>query len=229
VLEAVNRIRRSHGLGTVLYEPRLFDAAREHSREQERHGYMGHGSPDPRRQTVTQRVNQAGYVGVIYAEVVAWGYDRVDAVVEGWMNSRDHRAILLDPDLRHGAFSRVGAYWTGNFATPASSALPFSDTRRAPAPAAPPRRWEDGLSDAPLPLPELRWPTDAHQPAPAPRPYVSAAPADPVEPAPAPCAPPVAIPDFSRARTLPPPAMAPCAPPGRATCPAPGRCSAEGG
>jgi uncharacterized protein YkwD len=46
------------------------------------------------------------------------GYDGPRSVVAGWMNSRGHRKILMDPGLEEAAFSRVGAWFTGNFASP---------------------------------------------------------------------------------------------------------------
>jgi uncharacterized protein YkwD len=52
-----------------------------------------------------------------WAEIVAWGYEGPQSVVLGWMNSKGHRAILLDGGLEEGAFSRVGDYFTGNFAS----------------------------------------------------------------------------------------------------------------
>jgi len=79
---------------------------------------MGHQSPDPARRTLVQRMHLAGYQGQMYGEVVAWGYDDAQSVVEGWMNSREHRAILIDGEMTEAAFSRVGQYWTGNFGTP---------------------------------------------------------------------------------------------------------------
>ena len=118
VLAYVNTIRRSHSLRPLNFQPDLWIAARDHSAEQKRHGYMGHGSPDPSRKRLSQRMALAGYQGRVFAEVVAWGYPDTRSVVDGWMNSPDHRRILVDPELTEAAFSRVGQYWTGNFGAP---------------------------------------------------------------------------------------------------------------
>jgi len=127
VLARVNRVRAVRDLRPLEFHAVLWNSARAHSEEQHRHGYMGHGSPDPARGTLSQRMQQAGYDGRVYAEVVAWGYPDTAAVVEGWMNSPEHRRILLDPDLGEAAFSRVGAYWTGNLGGAARvHAAPFS-------------------------------------------------------------------------------------------------------
>lgn len=118
VLQHVNQIRRSQGLRALAFDDALYACARAHSEEQCRHGYMGHESPDPSRRTLVQRMHLAGYQGQMYGEVVAWGYDDAQSVVEGWMNSSEHRAILVDAEMTEVAFSRVGQYWTGNFGTP---------------------------------------------------------------------------------------------------------------
>lgn len=118
MLDQVNRIRASRGLGALTWDGQLFRAAQAHSDEQYRFGYMGHSSPDPSRKSLIQRMRISGYDGTVFGEVVAWGYTSPDAVVQGWMNSRDHRAILVDPELKQVGFSRIGEYWTGNFGTP---------------------------------------------------------------------------------------------------------------
>ncbi len=118
VLAQVNAIRARRGLPALTYNPNLHQAAREHSLEQKRHNYMGHGSPDPRRRTLAQRMKLAGYSGRAFGEVVAKGFRSTSGVVQGWMNSPSHRDILLDRELTEAAFSRVGTYWTGNFGRP---------------------------------------------------------------------------------------------------------------
>jgi uncharacterized protein YkwD len=80
---------------------------------------MGHGSPDPRRDDLADRLRLASYGPARqWAEVVAMGYDGPRSVIVGWMNSRGHRKILMDAGLEEAAFSRVGAYFTGNFGSP---------------------------------------------------------------------------------------------------------------
>jgi hypothetical protein len=129
VLARVNQIRRSRGLRSLTWNGQLHTAAYEHSQEQQTHGYMGHGSPDPARDQLGERIQLAGYDGSAWAEVVAWGYRDVNGVVQGWMDSPPHRKILIDPELTQAAFSRAGLYWTGNFGTPRRRPA----TRRAPS------------------------------------------------------------------------------------------------
>ncbi len=163
VLRHVNGIRARHGLRPLRFNDRLYIAARDHSLEQQRHGYMGHGSPDPKRAKLSQRIAQAGYHGSAYAEVVAWGYRTTASVVEGWMNSSGHRAILLDGDLTEAGFSRAGQYWTGNFGTPLrygthARARTPAPRRAAPTPRYTPARPAQRPAQAPRQAPVQRAP-----------------------------------------------------------------------
>jgi uncharacterized protein YkwD len=131
--DEVNRIRTSRGMRAFRWNSQLFQAALDHSKEQDKHKYMGHGSPDPRRDDLGDRIRMSGYRARAWAEVVAWGYRGPAHVVQGWMNSKGHREILMDPSLLEAGFSRVGDYFTGNFGTPLPAA-PRPVVRSAAAP-----------------------------------------------------------------------------------------------
>ena len=140
VLTEVNRLRSLHSLPALRFDARLFRAARAHSTEQMNGNYLGHGSPDPERAKLSQRINAAGFTGRMYAEVVASNYVDVGSVVDAWMQSPTHRVVLLDPDLSEGAFSRVSLSadtrlnrWTGDFGAPT-----LDRAVATPAPASPP-------------------------------------------------------------------------------------------
>lgn len=123
--DLVNEMRRGRGLRPFRWNDRLFRAAYDHSAEQARYGYMGHGSPDPSRDDLADRLRLASYGQARqWAEVVAWGYEGPASVVQGWMDSRGHRKILTDPNLEEAAFSRVGSYFTGDFGSPVSRSSP---------------------------------------------------------------------------------------------------------
>jgi uncharacterized protein YkwD len=115
MLDAVNRERVARGLRALRWNERLHRAAYEHSAEQDRYGYLGHGSPDPARDDLRARERMAGYEPRKWAEVVGWNYEGAEHVCEGWMDSRGHRAILLDPSLVDAGVARVGTYYTGDF------------------------------------------------------------------------------------------------------------------
>ena len=173
VLAEVNRIRASMGLKPFAFSPTLHAIAEAHSREQSTYGYMGHGSPDRARQTLLQRMQLGGYDGRVFGEVVAWGYPTPPSVVEGWMNSRDHRAILVDPDMQEAAFSRIGDYWTGNFGTPMAARAASPRTGTVPEQAPPrvtyaPPPPSQASSQAPIQPPAARAPAYVLPPAPRP-------------------------------------------------------------
>ncbi|MFO0931562.1 MAG: CAP domain-containing protein [Planctomycetota bacterium] len=118
--DEANRVRVQWGLRPFRWNDRLYAAAKAHSEEQERFDYMGHGSPDPARDDLADRLRIAGYGPASgWAEVVARGYEGPVSVMNGWMNSKGHRKILTDPRLEEAAFARVGSSFTGNFGTPA--------------------------------------------------------------------------------------------------------------
>lgn len=119
--EEANRVRAQWGLRAFRWNDRLYAAAKAHSEEQERFDYMGHGSPDPARDDLGDRLRIAGYgPASMWAEVVARGYTGPASVMAGWMNSKGHRKILTDPRLEEAAFARVGTSFTGNFGTPSA-------------------------------------------------------------------------------------------------------------
>ncbi len=162
VLDRVNQIRRARGLHEFVWCPTIFRAAYDHSTEQHVHGYMGHSSPDPRRERLAQRMRLAGYQGRMFGEVVAWNYRTVEGVVRGWMNSPSHRSILLDREMTEAAFSRVGLYWTGNFGAPRAvvRSQPAPPRRRPTSASGPQFKSEaparlEALDELPAELPAL--------------------------------------------------------------------------
>jgi uncharacterized protein YkwD len=108
----VNVERAARGLRPVTHDARLQRAAGVHARDMVRRRYFAHQSPGGRR--VGDRARAAGYLrGARYwtvGEVLAWlvrPRPTPAAVVEAWMRSGPHRAVLL-----HGAFRQVGADFT---------------------------------------------------------------------------------------------------------------------
>ena len=119
IFDEVNRVRAQWRLAPFRWNDRLHQAARDHSEDQRRAGRMGHGSPDPRKADLADRLRAARYgPATKWAEVVARGYEGPASVVTGWMNSRGHRTILTDPELEEAGFARVGEFFTGDFGTP---------------------------------------------------------------------------------------------------------------
>ena len=122
VVRLFNQQRAAHGLAPLKADARLGQAADAHSADMLRHGYFAHddahGSWDDRiRRYVTRRE-----VG----EILAFGtgeYAAPTEMVRTWMQSPEHRSIILTPDLRRVGLGVV----TGTFEGQDSVSLTTAD------------------------------------------------------------------------------------------------------
>ena len=122
VVVLFNQQRASHGLAPLKVDARLRQAAYEHSADMLRHGYFAHddahGTWDARIRRYVKR-NQVG-------EILSYGsgeYATPAGMVRTWMQSPQHRSIVLTPDLR-----RVGlGVATGTFKGQDSVSLATAD------------------------------------------------------------------------------------------------------
>lgn len=118
LFSAINHVRRAHGLRPVVPSPRLHRAARAHSADMLRRGYFAHTSPTGL--TLFERIVRSGFVtyGAWNAgETLAWGtgsYGSPAGVVNMWMRSPDHRAILLSPAYRFVGIGRAEGTFQGH-------------------------------------------------------------------------------------------------------------------
>jgi uncharacterized protein YkwD len=99
----VNQQRAASGLGGLGHDRRLARAARRYSAAMVRQRFFDHVSPQG--STLSQRARAAGWSGRTLGETLGWGSGTLAtpaAIVQGWMNSPPHRAILL------GRFRKVG-------------------------------------------------------------------------------------------------------------------------
>jgi uncharacterized protein YkwD len=105
LLDTINTVRKSHGLATLRVDFHLVRAARGHSADMMRRQYFAHGS-------LAGRAVAAGARGPLFGEDLAWAQG-ITAwwVVNHWLASPSHRAVLLRPGFR-----RVGiGYAFGTF------------------------------------------------------------------------------------------------------------------
>jgi uncharacterized protein YkwD len=119
VLALTNAARLSHGCHALRMDNRLRTAARDHTLDMARYGYMDHtgrDGSDPGR-----RIGATGYplVGG-WAENIARGYPDPEAVMQAWLDSPGHRANILNCGLKAigvgAAKSATGeVYWTQDF------------------------------------------------------------------------------------------------------------------
>ena len=110
IVRMVNGIRSNHGIRGLRKSRRLNRAANGHSWEMIVADFFSHtsrnGTPSATR---VRRFKRASHVGEVIAYVprkqrrgAAW------RVVQMWMNSPSHRAVLLDPGFRRIGLARQG-------------------------------------------------------------------------------------------------------------------------
>lgn len=112
-------------VGPLTMEAHLRKAARLHSQDMGQRNFFAHDSPGgPNGNTVTQRINNAGYHGSSYGENIARGQKSPTEVMQAWMASDGHCANIMSPRYIHiGVGYAVvagspGPYWTQDFGHP---------------------------------------------------------------------------------------------------------------
>lgn len=108
LLGTMNAVRSSHGLPALRLDYRLMRAARGHSSDMLRRQYFAHGS-------VAGRAIAAGAHGPLFGEDLAWA-TRLTAqwVVDRWLASPSHRAVLLRPGFRRVGIGIVFGTFAGH-------------------------------------------------------------------------------------------------------------------
>jgi uncharacterized protein YkwD len=95
VVAAMNEYRAEHHLPPLREDVRLDAAAGDRMRDMEDQAYWAHESPDGRSPFTWLEPN--GYTFHYAGENLATGFDTTELLVEGWMESRGHRANILSP------------------------------------------------------------------------------------------------------------------------------------
>jgi uncharacterized protein YkwD len=122
VIEAVNAQRAAHGLPALVKNDKLTAAALGHATLMAEKGFFSHQDPETGSMP-WDRATAAGYSYVMIAENLAAGFPTVDLVVNGWMNSPDHRFNILLPLITETGVAiyrggPVGIYWVQLFGAP---------------------------------------------------------------------------------------------------------------
>ncbi len=114
----VNGERTARGLETVERAGALDLVARRHAADMVTRRYFAHISPT--NGTVEKRARRGGYLTApcwALGEDLGWAPPVVSspqAVVQAWMESPGHRAVILDPDFREVGIGIVGEAPTGD-------------------------------------------------------------------------------------------------------------------
>jgi len=117
LLQTMNATRTGRGLAPLQVDIRLVQAARGHSADMMRRQYFAHGS-------LARRALAAGARGPVFGEDLAWGTGvTAQWVVNRWLASPGHRAVMLRPSFR-----RVGIGISfGTFAGRGNAAVVTAD------------------------------------------------------------------------------------------------------
>lgn len=118
VTDLVNAERVKAGCGKLRTDSRLHKAARDFSALMAAKNFFSHTSPDG--SSFVDRIAAAGYPrSAAAAENIAYGYADAAAVVKGWMESKDHRANILNCSHKAVgvglAYRKSMPYWTQDF------------------------------------------------------------------------------------------------------------------
>jgi uncharacterized protein YkwD len=89
----INQRRRAAGLPPLALDAALTQAARAHSHDMSGMDSPSHTGSDG--SSPEERVEAAGYEGTYVGEIIAWGHRGSADVIEWWMNSPPHRAMIL--------------------------------------------------------------------------------------------------------------------------------------
>jgi uncharacterized protein YkwD len=99
VLVLFNQQRAAHGLKPLSIDAKLTQAADAHSADMLRRGYFAHDGPQEKWDARIRRYVKRQLVGEILSEG-SGQYATPAGMVKAWMNSPEHRRIILTPDLR---------------------------------------------------------------------------------------------------------------------------------
>lgn len=101
LLALINSKRAELELPALITTTVLMEVAEAHSRDMANRDYLGHA--DPEGLSAGSRLDKGGYRFIWWGEVIAGGSASPVIAIEGWLNSPEHKAILLD-----GKYQEIG-------------------------------------------------------------------------------------------------------------------------
>jgi len=103
LLLLTNKERQNIGVGSLIINEKLSEAAVKKAQDMFEYNYWAHNSPTGKTPWVF--IKSSGY-GYVYAgENLARGFTTADAVVKAWMASPDHRANMLSSNYEDIGFA----------------------------------------------------------------------------------------------------------------------------
>ena len=127
MLDMVNQQRHAVGAGPLTLDVQCNEAAHVQASDQATHLFMGHVGSDG--STVGDRLTRTGFKWDGVAENAAEGYNTVEEVMAGWVQSSGHYANIVNAKYtRFGYSQQKGSdgnfYWTQVFAHPQTGYTP---------------------------------------------------------------------------------------------------------
>jgi uncharacterized protein YkwD len=98
MLDSVNKLRQTGGVGPLQLNPQLTAAAATHARDmavQNRPWHFGSDGSSP-----LDRARRAGYGAVMRGENISETYENEVETLAAWMTQTDTRAVIMDPLAR---------------------------------------------------------------------------------------------------------------------------------
>ena len=111
LLALVNKERQRMGCLPLVSNIKLARAAQSHTQDMADHKFLGHQGSDG--SWPHERVRREGYRYSYIGETLAQSsFDSADHVFSLWMNSPDHREIILSCTARKIGIGYIHPYWT---------------------------------------------------------------------------------------------------------------------
>lgn len=122
VIDLVNVERQAEGLGLLVGNDLLTEAAQKYAQKMADEGFFAHQDPNT-GQMPWDRATAVGYQWTMIGENIAEGQTSPEMVMEGWMNSKGHRENILRPEFKEigiGIYRDLlgRIYWVQLFGTP---------------------------------------------------------------------------------------------------------------
>lgn len=113
IFDITNIIRLRHHLKTLKWDAKTAEAAYSHSKDMYVSGEFSHTSK--KYGDLSDRLKAADVFYQLAGENIAANYVDGPAVVEGWLNSKDHREALLNKEFTHLGVGVYKKHYTQNY------------------------------------------------------------------------------------------------------------------
>jgi len=110
VITLINEERALLGLDPFYHNAQLSEAAARHSEDMFTNDFLSHTGSDG--STPWDRIDDAGYTGTAYGEVIGYGTTSAELIVDAWMNSEPHYNIIMYAEGDRIGVGHESGYWT---------------------------------------------------------------------------------------------------------------------